>query len=274
METRHLAAVGSREIEDKRKDWVPCSWKDSGSSVRRVWYSFTDPEAKAMERRLSGQLVMKNDKGKWVFLRELNIAFKMQTWALGSWHSSRPSIMTTRGQAVESKNPESARFRMGSLRRDENWASRESLKIRGCRSMAWIIDSLSSGMWSAGWYAIVGISWLAVLRDGSVLEKKKLVGRRFSSANCTAMLRAIVDFPIPASHNRHVWILGTINPFSDILYDGEMGVRIGIIEVSGIVEGRGFTNPGSIPLFRWIAFCGSCALSHRQIWWYSSPGCS
>ena len=50
------------------------------------------------------------------------------------------------------------------------------------------------------WYAIVAISGLTVLRDGSFLERKKLASSNISSSHISAMACAMADFTAPAGH--------------------------------------------------------------------------
>src|SRR5258708_1161979 len=96
------------------------------------------------------------------------------------------------------KKPASTSDRRGVTIRDLNWTARDLEKISGSRSMAARMPYLTLGRFKVICYTMVAISGLAVLRDGSFLEKKKLVSMIISSSHISAIVCAIADFPAPA----------------------------------------------------------------------------
>ena len=71
---------------------------------------------------------------------------------------------------------------------DLTWTARDLEKISGSRSMAARMASRTWGRFKVIWYAMVAISGLTVLRDGSFLEKKKLASKIISSSHISAMV--------------------------------------------------------------------------------------
>ena len=113
--------------------------------------------------------------------------------------------MRTRRREVGSlKKPASTSGWRGVTMRDLNWTARDLEKMRGSRSMAPRMASRTLGRFMVIWYAMVAISGLAVLRDESFLEKKKLASIIISSSHISAMVCAIADFPAPAGPYTHI----------------------------------------------------------------------